>query len=303
MESESNISFPNSSIHQHTTNSFMKTPMHTNSAYKQLNNGFSFETNKLKPITITRCLSKCNEESPERITYENKFEKLQSKNSLKSEECTLEAENIIFLQQILSNCICQELLEQESRIMEFIHKLDDISLKQFALLNFLPFQLKPLQVDIRPRARTITNKTIVFDMDGTLIKTLGKVDIPDTKCEHHYIYLEDRIRKVFAVRPYVSTMLAILKPYFEIVIFTSSVPEYADQILDKLDPLKSIFSHRFYRDSCTSVNSYVVKNLEVLGRFLNEVVLVDDCITCFRAQIENGIPIKSFNGSSEDHEY
>ena len=41
-----------------------------------------------------------------------------------------------------------------------------------------------------------------------------------------------------------------MEQYFEVVIFTAAVQEYADWILDKIDPQKKI-SHRLYRKHTT----------------------------------------------------
>lgn len=52
---------------------------------------------------------------------------------------------------------------------------------------------------------------------------------------------------------------------YEIVIFTASVPIYANDIIDLLDETGEFISGRFFRDKCMSGG---VKNLEQLERNL-----------------------------------
>jgi CTD small phosphatase-like protein 2 len=36
----------------------------------------------------------------------------------------------------------------------------------------------------------------------------------------------------------------------ELVVFTAGTKDYADKILDRIDPFRRTLSHRLYRDSC-----------------------------------------------------
>ena len=50
------------------------------------------------------------------------------------------------------------------------------------------------------------------------------------------------------MRPNVHKFLKHLNMFAEIVLFTASVEQYADPVADLLDPDRSIFRHRLYRD-------------------------------------------------------
>lgn len=65
--------------------------------------------------------------------------------------------------------------------------------------------------------------TLVLDLDETLV---------------HFMYTPSG--GTFLIRPYCFKFLELMSKYFEIVIFTAAMKEYADSILDIIDPEKSI---------------------------------------------------------------
>ena len=52
------------------------------------------------------------------------------------------------------------------------------------------------------------------------------------------------------VRPYLEDCLERLSQLYEIVVFTAGVQEYADKILDHIDPEKKFIKKRLYRTDC-----------------------------------------------------
>ena len=61
---------------------------------------------------------------------------------------------------------------------------------------------------------------------------------------------------------------------FEVIIFTASVPEYADPLLDLLDKNR-VIAHRLYRQHCTCIKAGFAKDLSKLNRDLKDVIIVD----------------------------
>lgn len=79
--------------------------------------------------------------------------------------------------------------------------------------------------------------------------------------------------------------------------------EYADPIIDKLDPLNKLISKRLYRDSCALKGNFLVKDLLTITSDLSKIVIVDNIADNFVNQPENGIVIKSWlKGDNEDTE-
>ena len=75
-------------------------------------------------------------------------------------------------------------------------------------------------------------------------------------------------------RPGVDEFLTRMAKYYEIVIFTASLFKYADPLMDILDKNK-VCSYRLFRDSCTMINGYYVKELKRLNRNMKNIILLD----------------------------
>ena len=106
------------------------------------------------------------------------------------------------------------------------------------------------------------------------------------------------------LRPFVKEFLEKLSLYFDIGIFTASVKEYADAVINYLDPENNFIKFRLYRNNCIFVNDEIkIKDLRILKDIdLKKIVLVDNNMYSFAAQISNGILINSFYSNKKDNE-
>ena len=103
-------------------------------------------------------------------------------------------------------------------------------------------------------------------------------------------------------RPHMLHFLQSVAQWYEVVIFTASQQVYADKLLDIIDPQHSYIKHRVFRDSCVCYEGNYLKDLTVLGRPMESVMLVDNSIQAFGFQLENGIPIESWFDREDDSE-
>lgn len=77
--------------------------------------------------------------------------------------------------------------------------------------------------------------------------------------------------------------------------------EYADKILDQIDPERKIIKKRMYRQDCIQVQDFFVKDLDVfIDREKENIVIVDNSIMSFAFDLDNGVPIQSFMGNEEE---
>ena len=106
------------------------------------------------------------------------------------------------------------------------------------------------------------------------------------------------------VRKGAKQFLAEVSKYFEVGIFTASVKEYADAVIDYLDPKKKMIKFRLYRNNCINVNDRIyVKDLRIIkGVDLKDIILIDNSMYSFTNQLKNGILINSFYNDKNDIE-
>ena len=64
--------------------------------------------------------------------------------------------------------------------------------------------------------------------------------------------------------------------WYNLVIFTASVQEYADPVIDWLEIERPYFSARYYRQHCTTRNGAYIKDLSHVEPDLSKVMIVDN---------------------------
>jgi TFIIF-interacting CTD phosphatase-like protein len=76
------------------------------------------------------------------------------------------------------------------------------------------------------------------------------------------------------IRPGVKSFLLRMAKKFELVVFTASLDEYGQKVIEHLDPSHVVDFHLF-RNSCFYIDGHFVKDLKRLGRDLKDVILLD----------------------------
>ncbi|KAK8809382.1 hypothetical protein WA171_000966 [Blastocystis sp. BT1] len=157
------------------------------------------------------------------------------------------------------------------------------------------------KTELLPPRESDPKFTVVLDLDETLVHCSTD---PLTHYHAKYTILwEGHPVTIYArIRPYAKELLSYCSSFCEVIVFTASVREYADKMLDVLDPEHRFIKYRLFRDSCTFINGNYVKDLNRLGRRLERTVIVDNSISCFGYHIENGIPIRPWYNDWEDRE-
>lgn len=77
-------------------------------------------------------------------------------------------------------------------------------------------------------------------------------------------------------RPWVDYFLRKVAAWYHVVIFTASVQEYADPVIDWLDQGRGLIAGRLFRDACTYRQGSYLKNLSIVDNDLSRVCLVDN---------------------------
>ncbi|CAB5200044.1 NIF-domain-containing protein [Rhizophagus irregularis] len=146
----------------------------------------------------------------------------------------------------------------------------------------------------------IGRKCLVLDLDETLVhssfKLIHQADfvVP--------VEIESQIHNVYVIkRPGVDHFLKKMGEIYEIVVFTASLSKYADPVLDMLDTSK-VVKHRLFRESCSNHKGNYVKDLSLLGRALNDTIIIDNSPASYIFHPTNAVPISSWFNDPHDTE-
>lgn len=163
-------------------------------------------------------------------------------------------------------------------------------------------------VDERSRLGSTTpgkRKTLVLDLDETLVhSSLDAIPDPD------YFFTvempEGRVPIYAIQRPGLQEFLERAKKNYDILIYTASLKEYANSLLDLLD-YKQLIDGRYFREDCLVVDGVYIKDLDRLGRELSTMVIVDVSATqnspsAYQNHKANAVPISSFINDRSDLE-
>lgn len=88
---------------------------------------------------------------------------------------------------------------------------------------------------------------------------------------------------------------------YEIVIFTASLSKYANPLINKLG-IKRNIDFRLFRQHCTFHQGMYIKDMEWLGRNLEDIIILDNSPISYLFQPDNGMPIKNWYDDRQDTE-
>ncbi|CAD8121609.1 unnamed protein product [Paramecium sonneborni] len=153
------------------------------------------------------------------------------------------------------------------------------------------------------KPQIIQQKTLVIDLDETLVHLNEFYLMPKDLVININLNNGLRVNAEISVRPYAQQFLENMAQHFEIMIYTASNEDYANQIIDYLDPTQQLVKYRFYRNDCINLSQGChIKDLRTLNRNLKDIILVDNSAYSFAYQLSNGIPIIPYIDNKKDDE-
>lgn len=149
---------------------------------------------------------------------------------------------------------------------------------------------QPSYLNIEPSRKP--QKTLILDLDETLIHSMSKggrmnnghmVEVRlnaaslglrgagsgGGMAQHPILYWVNK-------RPYCDEFLRRIFKWYNLVIFTASVQEYADPVIDWLESERKFFSARYYRQHCTYRQGAYIKDLSSVEPDLSKVMILDN---------------------------
>jgi Dullard-like phosphatase family protein len=153
--------------------------------------------------------------------------------------------------------------------------------------------------------------TVVLDLDETLIHSKLPRTLQDMRQEEERKEDTEPYHDFFEVELYSETIRVHKRPgleefleeaskHYELICFTAGIQEYAEVLMDAIDPQRRYFRHRLFRQHCRQVGGSFVKDLSVINRPFERTVLVDNNAFSFLTQLGNGIPVSSFMDDAND---
>ena len=172
--------------------------------------------------------------------------------------------------------------EAEKDISQTQATNNDAKTSAGAIMGLLPGMEIPKSPFLPEKTTDEKEYTLVLDLDETLIHY---IDQPPNSC--------------FLTRPGALEFLEEMNKYYEIVVFTAGMKDYADWVLDQLDT-NNYVKHRLYRHHVRANGFVLIKDLEKIGRDLKKTLIIDNLPENFSKQPDNGIFIKTWYNDMND---
>ena len=152
----------------------------------------------------------------------------------------------------------------------------------------IPLRQPSYSTSATSRSSRLAQKTLVIDLDETLIHSLAKggrmssghmVEVKLNATvgyggamlgpQHPILYYVHK-------RPHCDDFLRKVYKWYNLIVFTASVQEYADPVIDWLEQERKYFSARYYRQHCTFRNGAYIKDLSSVEPDLSKIMILDN---------------------------
>ena len=179
---------------------------------------------------------------------------------------------------------------------------------------FIPERIKEIQKNLNFSDTNIQSlfhkdkKLLIIDMDETLVHsdldfTLEQKIKKYDAILHFNSDEEKNIPIPLIIRPGTKKFLDYAAKEFDLVVFTASDQQYADEVIDYIEKDKKYFKMRLYRNHCLFIEpGLYIKDLRIFSGIKNmeDIIILDNSIFSFANQLNNGILITSFFSDMND---
>eukprot|EP01060_Flectonema_neradi_P008007 TRINITY_DN1570_c3_g1_i2.p1 TRINITY_DN1570_c3_g1~~TRINITY_DN1570_c3_g1_i2.p1 ORF type:complete len:282 (+),score=24.76 TRINITY_DN1570_c3_g1_i2:99-944(+) len=135
---------------------------------------------------------------------------------------------------------------------------------------------------IPPKDYSDNRLTVVLDLDETLISNHS---------QNHFCADNSIVQ-----RPHLQSFLSSLASCCEVILWTASTYEITEQVLRSIDPCQTIFDHVISRSPKWFKGVPYTKDLKLLGRCMDRVMIVENNSDCVVKNPNNAILVSDFHG-------
>ncbi|KAI9296672.1 HAD-like protein [Neoconidiobolus thromboides FSU 785] len=205
------------------------------------------------------------------------------------------ASNVIFtlcllgISYYIGDNLFSEYTQEELEKYKNYTKEDSFSTRGYnRMLSIKDFFLKPKHTILLPPISQDPNEpdpmTICLELDETLIKiTWDK--------ERGFVALK---------RPGFDRFIGIMNSLFEVVIFTQMSSFNSETVLSKIDPYGLLLRYRLTKEHTSLIKGKIVKDLDLLGRDLNKVIVFDSYPDHCTLHPDNLLKVPAWDGNPND---
>ena len=151
-------------------------------------------------------------------------------------------------------------------------------------------------------------KLLILDLDETLAHSDLDFSLKDKIQKYDTIlhFNSDEEKNIpipLLIRPWTKEFLDYAVKEFDLVIFTASDKQYANEIIDFIEKDKKYFKMRLYRNHCLFIEpGLYIKDLRIFSDYKNieDIIILDNSLFSFANQLNNGILITSFFSDLND---
>lgn len=207
------------------------------------------------------------------------------------------------------NSTLKAILVIASKIWTFLYILLRKQTRTVLQHQTIKYDLLPLSPISRHRLDMVGRKTLVLDLDETLVHSHHDginrpfTERPNTPPDFTLrVYIDGRrVKFLVHKRPHVDFFLDVISKWYDLVVFTASMEIYGNAVASFLDDNRGILTRRYYRQDCEFVpGGGYTKNLSAVEKDLSRVFILDNSPAAYRAYPNNAIPIKSWFSDAHD---
>ena len=205
---------------------------------------------------------------------------LKSYQNIKINDLIKEIQNFSSINQLLQIVNLDKIMSYFDTEENNNDNLEKINEEYYIENNNEEIPKEPFLKPINPKYKY----TLVLDLDETLVHFIS---------DNEFGYIQ--------IRPGAEDFLKDLSEFYEIIIFTAALQNYADKVIEGIDP-DGVVSDRLYRRHTINMGNINIKDLDKLGRDLRHIIIVDNCKENYCLQPNNGLNIIDFEGNDYDDE-
>lgn len=158
------------------------------------------------------------------------------------------------------------------------------------------------EYNVSINAQDLKKKTLVLDLDETLVHSSNKTPFPNKKNIVLNMTINDIKHKIYViVRPFLEQFLHEISLYYNLFIFTASMAQYSTNLMNILDKNKVILKV-LTREHCQFKGGLYFKNLNIFNRDYKDIIILDNNPISYALNKSNGIPIPTWIDDPNDRE-